>query len=581
MPKHFSRIAFLAASLIAGCALASTTGTKVDSAAATSANSEMDAPLFYQLLVGEMELRSGQPGVAFQVLLDAARRTHDEVLFQRVVTIAIQARAGDQALIAAKAWREAIPGSMEANKTTLQLLALLNRPAEVLEPLRALLAVTAKDQRGGVLVSLPILFQQAAEPKLVYKVLSPLLQLAATRPETKLAAKLSLARLALLAGETRQALDFTYEVETMVPKSDEPMQLALELMPSQPGAETLVTARLQAQADNHQLRLAYARALARAQRIAEAVREFRLITMAAPAVVEAWFGLGALELELRRPEAAEPALREYLQRLEGSEGLAKELDASRQQAWLMLAQVAEIRGDLKGAEAWLLKVDSPQRLVEAQFRRASLLARQGRLAEARKIIQTLPEQTAEETHAKFMAESQLLREARDWRAAYELLVRANERFPDDADMLYEQSMMAEKLGLLDEMEATLKRVTKLKPDHYHAYNALGFSLAERNLRIDEARELIAKALTYAPAEPFIVDSMGWVEYRAGNLAEALRLIRQAYSSRPDADIAAHLGELLWISGAQDEARKVWQEGARSDPRNESLVETMTRLKVKP
>ena len=139
---------------------------------------------------------------------------------------------------------------------------------------------------------------------------------------------------------------------------------------------------------------------------------------------------------------------------------------------------------------------------------------------------------------------------------------------------------AEKLGRLDEMEALLKRVITLKPEYHHAYNALGYSLAERNVRLGEARELIAKALSFAPAEPFIVDSMGWVEYRLGNKGEALRLLRQAYASRPDAEIAAHLGEVLWINGEPDEARRVWNEGAQRDPKNEALRETIARLKAR-
>lgn len=140
--------------------------------------------------------------------------------------------------------------------------------------------------------------------------------------------------------------------------------------------------------------------------------------------------------------------------------------------------------------------------------------------------------------------------------------------------------MAEKLGRFDEMEALLRHVIELKPDYHHAYNALGYSLADRNVRLAEAKELIERALKLAPGEPVIVDSLGWVEFRLGNLPAAAKLLRQAHSGRPDAEIAAHLGEVLWASGAQDEARRVWQEAAKRDPRNEALRETLGRLKVK-
>ncbi|MET0519216.1 MAG: tetratricopeptide repeat protein [Burkholderiaceae bacterium] len=596
MPDHFRRsaLALLLTGLLGTSALAA---SKPDSAskpapvaaaaaspaasAATPENSGMDAPLFYQLLVGEMELNSGQPGVAYQVLLDAARRSSDAALFQRVIGIALQARAGDQALIAAKAWRQSIPDSIEAQQTTIQLLAVLNRPAEIAEPLAALLALTPAEQRGGVLASLPRLFARSPDLKGVAAALEPPLQAAGQQPETRIAALYTRARLAQMAGDNERALGLTRELAQAAPDTDEPMQLALDLLPSTPAAEALITAELQAKPGNSQLRLAYGRALARAQRAGDAAREFRKVTELSPKLPSAWFVLGALELDLRHTEAADAALREYLRRLaESPEGEAAAADESRQQTWLMLSQVAELKGDLKEAEDWLKKVDSPQRQLEAQYRRASLLARQGRLSDARKLIQALPETSDEQARSKLLAESQLLRDAQDWQAAYEVLKRANTRFPDDPDLLYEESMMSEKLGRNEEMEQLLRRVIALKPDHHHAYNALGYSLADRNVRLDEARGLITEALSLAPAEPFIVDSMGWVEYRSGNKDEALRLLRQAYQARPDTEIAAHLGEVLWVAGQQDEARRVWQEGARRDPKNDALRETLQRLKAK-
>ncbi|MEJ6007722.1 tetratricopeptide repeat protein [Paucibacter sp. AS339] len=590
-------IAMLAAALISNAALAAPAPAVPASAASAAAstpaaaaeplrNSAMDAPLFYQLLVGEMELRSGQPGVAFQVLLDAARRTGDDELFQRVINIALQARAGDQALIAAKAWRDAKPKSQAAHQMVMQLLALLNRPAEVPDVLRSLLEISPAEQRPGVLASLPRLFQRAAEPKQVLRALEPVLRTSAQRADTREIAQVVLGRFYLAAGETKRALELARELVKQTPESDDAMQLALDLMPNEADAEALVQARLSASPNNHLLRLAYGRALARSQRPAEAAREFRTVTEGSPNTGSAWFALGSLELELKHADAADKALREYLRLLGESPATAAETEGSitseaHQQAWLMLAQAAEMRGDLKGAEAWLVKVDAPQRQLEAGYRRASLMARQGKLNEARKLLQALPESNQEELRAKLMAESQLLRDMQQWKAAHEVLERANERLPDDPDLIYEQSMMAEKLGRLDEMETLLKRVIAIKPDHHHAYNALGYSLAERNIRLPEARELIAKALGFVPSEPFILDSMGWVEYRLGNLPDSLRFLRQAYAARPDAEIAAHLGEVLWVSGEQAEAKRIWQEGIAREPKNEALRETLKRLKATP
>ena len=152
--------------------------------------------------------------------------------------------------------------------------------------------------------------------------------------------------------------------------------------------------------------------------------------------------------------------------------------------------------------------------------------------------------------------------------------------PDDIDLLYEQSLVAEKLGSADEMESLLRRVIQLKPDYHQAYNALGYSLADRNIRLPEARELIRKAVDYAPSDPFIKDSLGWVEFRIGNKTEALRIFEAAYKAKPDAEIAAHFGEVLWSLGQRERAVAIWKEGQLINPENEALVETLKRLQVK-
>jgi len=544
-------------------------------------NSPMDAPLFYQLLIGELELQSGQAGVAFQVLLDAARRTGDEELFKRVVNIALQARAGDQAVLASRAWAETVPTSVDAHQSTVQLLALMNRPAEVREPLATLLRIAPAEQRPGLILALPRLFQRSPDPKSVLAALGPVLQ--AQTGAAKPAALYTEARLSINAGENARALALTRELQQASPDTDDAMQLAIDLMPAEPQAESLITARLQQKPDQHALRQAYGRALVRAQRPADAAREFRTLTEVTPDNTAPWLALGAIELELKHYAAAETALREGLKRLDtpaaGTDTEIRARAEGRQQVWLMLSQTAEQRGDLKAAEAALQKVDGGG--LEVQYRRASLLARQGKLAEGRKLLHPAADASEADARARLLAEAQLLRENNDFKGALAALKAATERFKEDPDLIYEQAMMTEKVGRFDEMESLLRKVIEIKPDYHHAYNALGYSLAERNQRLPEAKELIERALKLAPGEPFIVDSLGWVEFRLGNLPEAAKLLRQAHTGRPDAEIAAHLGEVLWASGEQDEARRVWQEASRRDPKNEALRETMDRLKVKP
>lgn len=248
-------------------------------------------------------------------------------------------------------------------------------------------------------------------------------------------------------------------------------------------------------------------------------------------------------------------------------------------AYLLYAQIAEKRGDFDTAEGWLRRIDTEPDLFNAQIRRAALWARQGKLTQARALLHTVPTRTPEEERIKLMAEIQFLRDASQYSEALALQEQAVAQFPDDNDLLYDHAMLADKAGQPNTMERLLRQLIARQPDYHHAYNALGYSFAERGIRLKEAKELIEKALTFAPEDPLITDSLGWVEFRLGNRAEALRLLEWAYQKRPDADIAAHLGEVLWSMGQHDRAKAFWKEGQKINASNQTLRETLKRLDV--
>ena len=558
-------------------------------------NSDLDARMFYQLLIGEMELRAGEAGTAYQVMLEAARRSGNEQLFKRATDIALQARAGDQALAAVAAWRSAVPESADALRYQVQLLIALNRAAETLEPLSELLRVTPAPQRPALIAALPRFLARSGDRKGSAELLEQVLKPYLDEPGTQAAARVALGRSWLAALDNQKALDLAQRAQAAEPENEAAAALALELLPSTPGAEAVVKAYLMAKPADTNVRLLYVRTLAASQRYAEATGQLELLTRSQPKLAQPWLTLGALQLELKHPAEAAAALKQYVQLVES--GSAVGIDAANPhaadddedapgtpsraltQAWLLLSQAAEQQGDFKAAEGWLARIDDPQRALDVQLRRATMLARQGKLDEARASIRRVPEQSPADARAKLLAESQLLRDQKAWAEAEKVLGQANAQFPDDVDLLYEQAMMDEKLNRLDEMERLLRRVIALKPDYHNAYNALGYSLAERKVRLPEARQLIMKALELSPGEPFITDSLGWVEYRLGNQDEALRLLRGAYQSRPDPEIAAHLGEVLWATGRADEARRVWREGQSRDSGNDVLKETLARLRV--
>lgn len=566
--------------------------------------SALDALLFYQLLIGEIELRQGQPAVAFEVLLDAARRTRNEQLFRRAVDVSLQARAGDRAMAAARAWRQALPDSLDAVKLQLQIVSALNRPADAAEPLKFLLTRTPEAERGALIASIPRFFQQAADPKAVAAMLEPVLQPYLQPVATRVAANVALGRTWAQAGDTTKALALVRRAHELEPSAIGPALAALELMAKVPAAESIVKAFLATPPAEPAVRLAYARVLMQAQRSADAVGELDVVTRQQPSIAPPWLMLGALHVELKQPQAAEQALERYLALVgkppspstpgkttapgatvtddddeDGEvESAGSAVADGMAQARMLLAQAAELRQDDAAAEAHLAKIDQPKRLLEVQTRRAGILARQGRIDQARELLRKVPERSEDDARAKLVAEAQVMREVKRWADAYSVLEQAVNRWPQDVDLVYEQAMVAEKLDRLADMETLLRRVMEMKPDHQHAYNALGYSLADRGQRLEEARALIVKALTLAPGDPFITDSLGWVEFRLGRSEEALRLLRQAYRARPDTEIAAHLGEVLWVLGRQDEARQVWREGRARDANNEVLRETLARLR---
>jgi tetratricopeptide (TPR) repeat protein len=176
-----------------------------------------------------------------------------------------------------------------------------------------------------------------------------------------------------------------------------------------------------------------------------------------------------------------------------------------------------------------------------------------------------------------LAEANLLRDANAYQEAFDFLSQAVARTPDAPDLLYDHAMAAEKVNRVDILEANLRKVIKMRPDHAHAYNALGYTLADRNQRLPEAHTLIETAHKLAPEDPYILDSLGWVLHRLGRNQEALGYLQRSYDLRPDAEIAAHLGEVLWVLGRQEEAQKLWTNALREHAKNELLKSTVKRL----
>lgn len=577
MPR-FNRFSLL---VILACALGANAQTP-DSKVVAPISSALDSELFYQLLLGELNARGGEPGTGYALMLDAARKTNDPRLYQRAVDIALQARSGDSALQAARAWRQALPASREANRYLLQILIGLNRIGETLEPLKREIAAADAKVRSATIAALPRYFARATEKKLAASTVEQALSDYMAAPGVGVSAWIVVGRMRFDAGDVNGAVEAARKAQTLDAKAEGPAMLALSMLgPKTPQAEVIVKKYLEGK-PLLEVRMAYVRTLLDAQRYAEGLAQLQVVTAEKPDHAEAWLIRGVLELQDDKPTVAERSLKRYVELTLPKNTGATRAQASRglTQAYLSLAQIAEQRKDFSEADAWLKRIDSADELLDAQLRRATLLARQGKLEEARKLIRSQAEKSPADARMKIAAEVQLLRDGKQYKAAYVLLQEATKRDPSDFDLMYDMAMVAEKLGNLEEMERLLRSVIAGKPEYQHAYNALGYSLAERNTRLPEAKQLILKALEFAPNDPFISDSLGWVEFRSGNLSEALRILQEAFKAKPDAEIAAHLGEVLWTQGQRDRAVNTWKEGMKLNPENETLLETLKRLRVK-
>lgn len=540
--------------------------------------------LFYQLLLGELNVRGGDPGAGYSLILDAARRQKDPTLYRRAVEVALQARSGESALAAARSWSQALPGDNEADRFVLQILLALNRVGETGPVLRELLQSTPAASRDDAINAIPQTFARASDKSQALAAVKDGLTPFMNQPAHGASAWTTLGRMELLNERPAAAVDAARRGHAIDPASPYPALLAVELLErGESEAEPVIRQQIDAARSNGPrdlgVAISYARALLDLQRLRDARVQLERLTTRAADQPEPWLLLGSLQLQDRAYDAANLSLQTYI-------GLVRDAPDERTrrgltQAYLLMAEIAEKQQDFVAANAWVDRIDNPQDMIAAQQRRASVLARQGRLAEARQLLRSQPERRPDDARLKLLAEAQLLRDFKAWREAYDVYTEAVQRFPDEPDLLYDQALMAERAGLPAEMERLLRQLIQARPEHHHAYNALGYALADRNERLPEAKQLIEKAISLAPNDPYIQDSLGWVEFRLGNTDRALTILRGAYGKRPDAEIAAHLGEVLWVKGQREEALKIWREGLLLANDNETLQQTLRRLNVQP
>ena len=525
---------------------------------------ELTGQTLYELLMGEIAAQRGSPALAAQTFLELAKRTRDPRVARRAVEVANFARMPELALESARIWQESDPASAQALQATTVLLIQSKRVEEAEPYIVKLLAPDANAAANGFMQLARLLGSNADTAANLRVVRS----LAARYPNLP-QAHLALSQVAAAANEEALALAEVRSAIKLRPDWEIAAMYEAQLLQRRsPGeAAKRLAVFLEKYPDSRDVRLSHARMLVLDKRYPEAREAFESILKRFPKDIDAIYAVGLLAFQVKEYGVAEANMKRLLD--------LGYRDANSVR--FTLGQIAEEQHDWPRAIQWYDAIQRGDQALPARLRTANAIAKQGKLKEARAYLHGVSAEAEPQRVQLLVAESQLLRDANLHREAFDLLGEALKKTPDQPELLYDQALIAEKLERFEILEASLKKLIQLKPDHAHAYNALGYSFAERNMRLPEAKQLIEKALEIAPSDFFIIDSLGWVLYRMGDLQGAARELRRAWEGRQDGEIGAHFGEVLWQLGQRDEARRIWQESLKASPENETLQKTLKRF----
>jgi len=525
------------------------------------AQSGLDSEMMYMFLIAEIAAQRGDINLASETYLELARISQDGRVAKRSTEVAMYAKRNDFALESARIWYAAEPDSAAARRTLADLLIKAG-DLKSARPLLAEILASSQDGPQPILMQLYELCSEHPDKRAVNTLIHDLTAPYIGLPE----AQYVLAQAAYANGDREQALRDADQALQLRPGWQQGALLKSLLLREQDREAALayLSAFLEEYPDAHEIRLNYARALVAERRYADAKKQFQMLLATNEKNANLAFTLGLLSMQIDDPAGADEQFRNALSFGYGNP------DA----VYFQLGQVNEKLDRADEAARWYRAVQGGDQFVAAQARYALLLARRDGVDEARNYLQSLKVAEDEQRVQLIQAEAQMLREVQEYRQCYDVLQNALDERPDNPALLYDVALAAEKIDRLDVAESQLLRLIELRPDSAQAYNALGYTLADRTERYKEAREYIVKALALSPDDPFILDSMGWVEYRLGNHDEGVRYLRRAYEMQPDPEIASHLGEVLWIQGAQDEARRVWIDTADKYPDNETLQRVM-------
>jgi tetratricopeptide (TPR) repeat protein len=542
----------------------------VASVAVPPASTGFEPGTLFRLLSAEFGIRRGESAMAVKNYLDIAKETRDAGVAERATRMAVYARDERSGLEASQLWMR-LADTLDAHRVH---SALLVRAGKIDPAIKELLVIVRRfgDGKGkGYDIVADVLSRERNKERRV-----ELMEKIVAHDADNLRARSALAQVAARSGQVDKATRLLADIHAAEPdnsrygafyasllRSQGKVEEALEILSSQLAKRSEAT---QADADGQELRLVYARFLVDAKRYEQARTEFEWLTIAAPERADVRYALGLLLLQTNHHEEA----REHFTKLVS-------LRERLLEANFYLGQIAEAQDDDEVAIRHYRRVDRAEQYIDAQVRVAAIYAKTDRMDRARQHLGAVRRGSERDDIRLYRAEAELLARHERFDDAITVYDGALLSHPQNTDLLYSRAMMASRVDKFDILERDLRAILSREPNNADALNALGYTLADRDLRLEEAHDLIRRALVLKPKDHYIIDSLGWVLYRMGRLEEAVQQLRKAMELRPDAEVAAHLGEVLWVSGRQAEARQIWDTALETTPEDKRLLETIDRL----
>lgn len=519
----------------------------------------------YALMVAEIALNQGDTQLAIKHYLELARSQDNPDIAERAVRVAVYGQNLEAAVEAAQRWIELDPDRVEARQVIAAIYVRQDKVHEAYTYINDLISSSGLDDSQ----LFPPLLGILAREKNANTVLAVSQRIAFEYPERAYAQYMH-GMLAAQNGRSEEALRFldrSLSITEIEGAHSARAKVLLRL--GRPGEAVVSLQRaVEANPDDQNLRLTYARLLVDVKEYEKARVQFEKLHQASPDDAELLYTLGLLSLESQRLDDAEKYMM-MLVRMNQREG----------EAQYYLGRINENRKQYEEAIEWYRQVHVGEYKFDARLRIADALGTLGRTDEAIAEIDTMLKGSQSDGSLVriYITKGELLRGARRYEQAMDVFNTALEIVPGNSDLLYARALVAERLGRIDLLEADIRTILKTEPDNAHALNALGFTLADQTTRYEEAYGYIKRAIEIMPDDAAIIDSWGWVHYRLGDYDKAISLLRKALSRFDDAEIAAHLGEVLWVSGNQEEAREVWQKALKKSPDDPKLLEVMQRF----